>query len=173
MFSLHPIFLVAVVLLFSTAGCTQKKRWLQCVPKSQDPRIQVFYTQNRDLMQGNTHAVRYTLRLVNSTDSDLADVWLTINNAWSAELGQLILYRGFWEGTDVIGESRLKVGETTELIFSHDISNHCLFTNNTGKSMPVTTHFGTLRLDYDGGSEILSFTNGMKQEVLGSLHNTL
>ena len=151
---------LAAISVFATVGCNRDATWLRCVPKTQNPRIQVLYTQARDPLQGDVQAVRYGLRLVNSTDRDLNDVRLTINDAWSAHLGQLEQYRGFREGTDVVRHDRLKAGESIELLFSHDVSNHRHFTNSVGQRLPVSTRFATLRVDYDGTVEEFAFSDG-------------
>lgn len=151
--------------LFFPLACARSDQWLQCAPESEAALVDVFCRCKADPFEGTRGAVQYVLRLVNSGPSDLDNLRLTINNTWSAELGQLTVYKGFWRGSAAVGEGRLAAGEVIELVFSHDVSNHLLFRNNLGQSMSPATRFETLRLDYAKGSERLKFANWQPEDA--------
>ena len=131
---------VIVLLIFSIAieGCRLEHG--QGIPllNNELDSVKIDYDISFDIFQGSIDAKAYSLFINNSSSSDLKNCVLTINDEYKSQLKNMEYYYGIWKGSQKYGSSIFPAKTTLEFIFSHDISNHCVFLNANGKRLPTT-----------------------------------
>lgn len=102
-------------------------------------------------------AVGFSLLLENRTGRVLHDCHLVINNAYTAGLGVLEVYR-VGVGNRTRNDSKLEAELTLE--FHHDNNNHLILRSAAGESMPSTTEVETVILRCNEGRAVWLIGNG-------------
>lgn len=76
------------------------------------------------------------LVITNGAEEDLTEATLIFNDEFRCDLKELLVARGFWEGTAPFGRSALGPGESVEFVFSHDVPNRHFMVNAEGECIP-------------------------------------
>ena len=144
----NRLFFAAIALVF-LAQCGGEKKWRECVATSKDTPLKVMMLSGDDSLFGGANALYHYFRITNTSEAPVTDIQVTVNKRWSARLKGLQASKPL--GTARIDADTIAAGDTIELHFSHDVTNHLFFKDEDGEVLPRTVAFEILRFDYEGG----------------------
>lgn len=94
--------------------------------------------------------IKFHLVLTNGAEEDLTDVVLIFNDEFRCDLGELLVHRGFWDGSAPFGRSTLRPGETVQFSFSHDVPNRHFMVNAEGECLPGEAELIAVTMEAEG-----------------------
>jgi hypothetical protein len=127
------VVLLAVFALLACA-CGNTRRALSVTSLADNPLH--FLEIGCEVGSATRHSGNMVLRIRNPAESTVDGVEVTLNKAYSAQLAELRVYRGFVDGSPPLGRSTILAGETLEFVFSHDITNYNRMHDDQGRAMP-------------------------------------
>ena len=145
-----PIALPVLLLLLLGCGGDAKPLGLALDAPSPLAGLEVECLAGSDLGGGNS----LRLRLHNPSDTQFDEVRISINERYFVRLEDLIVHRGFIEGSEALGRSSLAPGDDETFVFSHDVSNQTVTRTEDGKGMPLSIEVQSIRIDSAQGTGI-------------------
>lgn len=114
--------------------------------------IHVSYRAATDKWFGGDNAKAFRLTIQNTSTTRISGITLRVDEAFTNSLDKMLFYFGFVKGNSPLEREYLEANESIGFSFSHDASNHGIFRNDKGESLPPETLPQALEINSTIGS---------------------